>query len=329
MADASNPHDALVRGILGVPRHAAAWLRGCLPAGLAAALEPDTLSVVEGSHVDEALRGTESDLIYEVRLAGRLVLMYVLVEHQSTIDPWMPLRLLRYVVRLWERWRSDHPDARRLPPVLPIVLYHGATPWTAPTSLSDLVDLPEAHREALGRYQPALTIELQDLTAWDDEAIAALSSTATVRASLLFLRDIRSPALREMLRRAHELLRAVCDEDPSLRSVHLLLEYVLRAGEDVDLADLRVVSRALGPAMEDEVMTLAQQLEEQAEQRGVEKGMVDGRRDLLRRLLRLRFGALPDRVEARVSRGTAEELDRWAERVLDAGSAGEVFAVEK
>jgi len=312
----------------------------CLPEGLVAALEPDTLRLVEGSHVDDALRGTESDLIYEVRLRNRPVLLYVLVEHQSTIDPWMPLRLLRYILRLWERWRSEHTDAKRLPPVLPVVLYHGAVQWSAPTSLEDLVDLPEAGSEELRRHQPALTIELQDLTGWDDEAITALNTTATVRAALLFLRNIKSPRLRDLLERATELLQAVRDEDPSLRPARLLLEYVLRAGEEVDLADLRDVSRALGPAVEDEFMTLAQRLEQkgmregmregirEGMREGMRKGLLDGRRDLLRRLLRVRFGSLPDRMEAQLAGGTAEELDRWAERVFEAATVEEVFAAE-
>jgi hypothetical protein len=35
---------------------------------------------------------------------GGEALVYVLLEHQSTFDPRMPLRLLQYLVRVWEAW---------------------------------------------------------------------------------------------------------------------------------------------------------------------------------------------------------------------------------
>jgi hypothetical protein len=47
---------------------------------------------------------------------------------------------------------------------------------------------------------------------------------------------------------------------------------------------------------------------------------------MLVKLLGLRFGTLDEATLAQVERGTEEELDGWAERVLTAASLGEVFA---
>jgi hypothetical protein len=46
---------------------------------------------------------------------------------------------------------------------------------------------------------------------------------------------------------------------------------------------------------------------------------------MLRRLLTRRFGPLPDRVEQRLHTATVQDLERWAERVLDAPHLDEVF----
>jgi predicted transposase YdaD len=49
------------------------------------------------------------------------------LEFQSTPDPWMALRMLVYVGLLWQQLVREQrlmPDGR-LPPVLPVVLYHG------------------------------------------------------------------------------------------------------------------------------------------------------------------------------------------------------------
>ena len=64
--------------------------------------------------------------------------------------------------------------------------------------------------------------------------------------------------------------------------------------------------------------------------RGLTEGRAEGRREgeteMLLRLLRLRFGALPTEVVARVSAADAETLLQWSERVLTASSLEAVFA---
>ncbi len=134
---AQSPHDALVKHAFGDTENAAAELRAVLPQAIVEALDFRTLRVCPGSYVDDALRDLHSDLLYEVQLAGREALLYVLFEHQSRVDPLMPYRLLRYVVRVWEAWRREHPNARKLPAVLPVVLHHGRPRWTGPVRLDD------------------------------------------------------------------------------------------------------------------------------------------------------------------------------------------------
>ena len=50
----------------------------------------------------------------------RRILVYVLLEHQSTPDPW--LRLLGYCVQVWQQWHRTHEDDERLPLLVPVVV---------------------------------------------------------------------------------------------------------------------------------------------------------------------------------------------------------------
>jgi hypothetical protein len=60
---------------------------------------------------------------------------------------------------------------------------------------------------------------------------------------------------------------------------------------------------------------------------GRAKGMAEGTAAVLLRLLRRKFGVVEDDVEARVlACKDVEQLDCWAERVLDANSVADVFA---
>jgi predicted transposase YdaD len=83
----SGPHDLFVRSTFGHPERAAAELRVALPSHVVAQVDCETLRQEPGSVVDPELRETESDLLFSARLrSGRPLLLYVLLEHQSSVD---------------------------------------------------------------------------------------------------------------------------------------------------------------------------------------------------------------------------------------------------
>ncbi len=55
------------------------------------------------------------------------------------------------------------------------------------------------------------------------------------------------------------------------------------------------------------------------------KGIVQGEATVLRRLLRRRFTPLPDWVDERLDKAKREELESWADRVIDAKALEDVF----
>lgn len=60
----------------------------------------------------------------------------------------------------------------------------------------------------------------------------------------------------------------------------------------------------------------------------VEEERAHGSASVVLRLLTRRFGPLPDGVEQRVRTAGSEDLDRWADRLLDAATIDEVFTVD-
>ena len=117
-------HDALVRRVLGDPDTARAWLQARLPRDVARHLSLATLQLRPGTFGDEELGRSETDVLFEARHAsGQPVYVYVLVEHQSTVD--FRLRLLRYQGRIWDGERARRPRARSLGPIVVVVLHHG------------------------------------------------------------------------------------------------------------------------------------------------------------------------------------------------------------
>src|SRR5204863_2256265 len=109
-----------------------------------------------------------TDLLFSVRIRGRRVLIYVLVEHKSTGDRVTVLQVLGYLHAIWMRHHKNHPRDHRLPPILPFVLHHGATVFAGPTSLRSLLDLDRLPAELIA-LQPDFSFVLDDLAAQTED----------------------------------------------------------------------------------------------------------------------------------------------------------------
>ena len=113
--EVSKPHDHLFRSMFGEEKEleAASLLQAYLPPAVSGELLWSSLKWQSVSFIDERLRDSESDLLYAIRRKadGAAAWLYVLLEHQSTPDPWLRLRLLKYSIRIWERDRQRHPTA--------------------------------------------------------------------------------------------------------------------------------------------------------------------------------------------------------------------------
>jgi len=185
-----------VRRTFSVVEHAAAEFRALLPPRLVEQIDFSTLKQCSGSYVDEALAGSQSDLLFSVNISGKPALLYLLFEHQSSVDKLMPLRLLRYVVRILERHVQDARTpslALPLSVVVPLVLHHSETGWTAAKTLEELFDETLVNDPEILRLIPRLGFVLDDISHLSDEALADRALGVVPALTLWALRDARSP----------------------------------------------------------------------------------------------------------------------------------------
>ena len=155
MADEiDHPHDRLFRAVFSDAAEAASLLQAAVPRELRENVDWDSLRLVEGTFVDDALHQSESDLLFEAgsgkekeghgKGKDRLRL-YLLFEHQSTPDVWVRYRLLKYCCRIWDADLRDDPRRTELLPVVPLVFYQGGRAWRHSTEFADL--FPTAVRD--------------------------------------------------------------------------------------------------------------------------------------------------------------------------------------
>ena len=159
---AAHPHDAWFKQVFSQVPNARALFRQHLPVEIVAAVDWDQLQLIPASFVRSTLQQSHSDLLFSVPSGADSLLLYLLFEHQTTVDPAMPLRLLGYMTEIWTRHEKEH--GLPLPPILPLVLHQGPERWTVSTSFENLLAQDTLLSSHLRPFQPSFRHLLLDLT---------------------------------------------------------------------------------------------------------------------------------------------------------------------
>lgn len=303
-------------------------LRGFVPGDWVRELDLNTLEKMNGSYVSDDLRSRHSDAVWRVRWGPRWVYIYLLLEFQSTVDRFMPVRILSYIGLLYQDLiqRKELDKTRRLPAVLPIVLYNGKRRWRAPIALEPLI---QAMPEALREFQPQQRFLLLDEGACAEPPGARRNLVA----ALFQLEHSASP---EALQRVLALLIDWLDTPEMADLRRHFVEWLQRRGPSLDpvthwreINDLQEANTML----EDRIREwkaqyrregLAAGREEGLEQ-GLEQGSIQEARAILSRQLTRRFGNIPAAVETRLNLASREQLEHWIDCFYDATTLDEVF----
>jgi hypothetical protein len=298
------PHDKLFKGSFTDPINAAGFLRAELPAAVSAAIDWESLRPEPGSFVDSHFRHCESDLLFSGRCAGADCRIYVLFEHVSTPVPALALKLLRYMVRIWESCRVDEAADAKLPVILPVVLVQNARVWEVAPCFSALLEVPAALDEDLRPFIPDFVFTLVQLAALPFDAIRGTP------AGILTLRVMK--AEREGTLLGDEVWDEALLMQVSQEVFDLVLRYLLRGDIDREAFGDRM-NRILHPQLQSNVMSLAEQLIQEGVEQGIEQGIERGQKADILEALSIRFGEIPGPVRA------------WIEGITDSRRLRDVF----
>ena len=267
-------HDPAYKLLFSRPRMVRDLLDGFAARGWSGALDFDTLAPLPASFVSEDLRQRHGDLVWRIRFRGdRWLYLVLLLEFQATVDPAMALRMLTYTALLYQRLDADgvQRDHGALPPVLPVVLYNGRRPWTAPVEMTDLVAVGS---DLLAPYQPSQRYYLLDGARMADADLPADNLVS----ALIDLEKTRDAArVGEALQALSDLLRAQGDDHLTRAFVTWLHQGLrvagpLPAGEGDPLTQLQETQTML----EENVREWTREWLEQGRAQGIEQGRAQG-----------------------------------------------------
>ena len=246
-----HPHDNMVHSVLRDPTEATSFLQAHLPQDMRQGLNWATLRLHERSFVDEDLRGSASDFLYEVeRVSGEeAIWVYCLVEHQSTPDRWMRFRLLKYCCRIWDVNLEERPTPSELRPIVPLVFYQGERTWSYSTEFADL--FAESVRDWPG--VPRFSHGLIDQSGMQPEDLQGELKTRLMQ---LLLMAAYHPTVAWMEQMA-EWLGSLSSLPPSggVNYMRIFVRYLLTTQEPEAVESFREVLREYAPEVRDDVMT--------------------------------------------------------------------------
>ena len=236
----------------------------------------------------------------------------------------MPLRLLRYMVRVWDRWERDHPSGK-LPIVLPVVLQHDRDGWRAAPEFAAILDASPELLVAVGPYQPLFRFVLDDLAPLSLEARASRKLHAL--ALLVQMAFWASRSLRRLQEAAPRMGAIVSELARDKRARMLLTQlyvYLLRdTPQEVEAEEVRTILQQIaGPHGQEDIVNAGERLIEQ----GRAEGRAEGLRAAVAATLSARGLALSERGRARLAAcSDVTVLTVWVASAVTAATEADVF----
>jgi predicted transposase YdaD len=275
---------------------------------------------VDASFVSPKHENREGDVVWQFRRkdGGEPVYVYILLEFQSRPDPSMPVRLMGYESLFYQLLMAGQPAAgwRKLPLVIPVVVYNGWEPWNVATDLGSMIGELDPSAEI---YRPQLRYRLVNEAAYSPEELAALNSPVAD-----LFRIEKSRDWFEVRSSVHRLRQSIPPDEASLRQAFetWLRKLILpRLGLSQEEAAAASTLEEIETMLADSIDRWNREIREEGRQEGRQE---EGARVVLR-LLRLKFGPLDPEIEERVHSADADRLLGWSERILTAESLQDVF----
>ena len=227
--------------------------------------------------ISDMLREQESDIVFSVpfRRGSKTeeLLIYILIEHQSTVDVTMGVRVLSYMIELWAAqrrvWESDKVprNERRLHLILPIVFYTGEQRWNTPLTLTGIMDIPEE----LAQFVPTFDTLFLNVKETDEAILTKTDHPLGWLLTVLQKENADKAAMQRALEQAMSHLNTLDALEAEQRQqafLYLMLLILHRrpAEEHEDL--ITVVDKHTD---EMEVETMAQSIIERSRAEGIEQ----------------------------------------------------------
>ncbi len=194
-------------------------------------IQENDLIRVDKEYVLEDYRKKESDIVYRMKLKHpttgqeKEVIFYILLELQSRVDRMMPYRLLMYMIQIWKQDLTNitieetNKKDFKLPAIIPIVLYNGASEWDAGMQFRDLQNASER----FGEYVVDFKYILVNTNSYTEADLLNISNA--ISCIIMMDQSVVGKDKDVMIRRLNEII-AIKDQLP-VQKMDLIFEWLM------------------------------------------------------------------------------------------------------
>jgi predicted transposase/invertase (TIGR01784 family) len=252
-----HPHDNYIRRMLTDIEVAKPLMKSQISSDIVKRIDWDSITFTNTSFVSEELQASYSDVVYKCSLDSKQAYLYNLVEHQSSADEWLPIRVLEYNIRLMQQHLKE--GNTKLPIIINVCIYAGQqTPYPYSTDIFELFELPALAKEKM--FKP---IDLIDLTILSQEEL--LKDEAAGLVKVLLKQGIQRDYLK-WIKENRDIIKQMVGGLFGMSSVI----YILGTDEVSKSKDLVEAIIESLPDQKDKIMTAAQELKKEGMQQGMQ-----------------------------------------------------------
>ena len=298
-------HDPFFRSTFEEPEMFRKLLEWHLSSAMLKLLDLDRMECQKDSLLDEQLKAYYTDLLYKIPIRGtdENIVVFILVEHKTSPARWTMFQILQYIVQVWQREFNAAKEQGRLadfllPPILPIIVYHGERKFTAPIRFGNLIRLIGD----FAKYTPDFEGMLLDLMVIREDQ---LPDDLELHCVLAVMQAVFRKDIADRMLKVYQKLRPKFHDKRYHERWTRLYFYMLSSSKYLNPNDLEEVKNQMSDTDTD-VITIPPWLEaslmksyREGEAIGIEQGIGQGIETLLR-ILTKNFGEVPHAIREKL-----------------------------
>ena len=246
--------------------------------------------------------------MFRANIRNREAYVYILLEHKSYSDYNIGVQLLRYMSAIWDKEIKKQKN-RRLPLILPIVLYQGKEKWGASTQFADRIEGVETMEGSLRESIPHFKYYLYDFSSNSGKEIKGPDDLR------LYLETIRMASIKDPEKFKEAYLRITTvfvtreETERSERLYGTFIHYIYYLTAREDFSRLVQLTRTVSVERSERMQTIAEWL--------IQDGMEKGREQLLWKQISKKFPQVPKAYYEKLKTLTIDQLDNLGLELMD------------
>jgi hypothetical protein len=295
--------DRAIRWLLETPDNVKGLLLVAVD-DLAKHIDYSRLQRLDRTFISDNFRKREADLVFTAPFTDeqetREVIIYILIENQSTFDPTMPFRILSYMLRIWESQREEFESNKialtqwKFRPILPVVFYTGDQKWDEPLDIKRIIDLPKSLEEFIPQHKTILF----NLKAASPERLIAYDHPFGWVLRVMQKENADTEVFGDSLQLAVNHLKSMPQEERAnwAKLIYFIMAFLYERREEpehdkfLSIIKSSIEDKSQRKEAEEMGKTMAQVLEA----RGEARGAITAKQDDIIKLIRLKFEYIPE-----------------------------------